>query len=68
MTLGPKAKAQIKNILELRKLLWVLLNFDCVSVYNYLSCLLYNENSDNTFRKEIHNKLDRVIGISNNIA
>ena len=40
LTLGLKTKAYIKNLMELRKLLWVLINFDCVTFYNYLTVLI----------------------------
>ena len=54
-------------MLEIRKLLWVLLNFDCVTFYNFLSCLLYNDNSDNYFWKDVYNKIDKVLKISHEL-
>ena len=58
LTLGPKTKALLKNLMELRQLLYVLHSFDCVTFYSFLTSLLYNENSDNYFRKDIFNRLN----------
>lgn len=68
LSMGLKAKALIKNVLELRKLQWMVCNFDSVTFYNYLTSLLYNEMSDNNFRRELYNKIDRVLKIGNDIA
>jgi hypothetical protein len=64
LTLGPKTKALLKNLMELRQLLYVLHSFDCVTFYSFLTSLLYNENSDNYFRKDIFNRLDRTLNIT----
>lgn len=39
VNLGYKTKALIKNVNDVRRLIWLLLNLDCITFFNYLTDL-----------------------------
>ncbi len=64
VSLSAKSLSILKNVLELSKLEHVLLAYDAVTFYSYVTCLVYNEHSDNYFRRDVFNKLDRLLDIT----
>ena len=44
--LGPKAKTLLRNLNDIKRLIWLLFNQDCVSFYAYLTDLRFNSIDD----------------------
>ncbi|MCL0138127.1 hypothetical protein M2T37_28000, partial [Klebsiella pneumoniae] len=40
---GLKAKSLIKNIGDIKRMMWILLNQDCITIYNYINDLRTND-------------------------
>ena len=44
--MGAKSKALVRNVTEIKKMVWYLLNQDCVTFFSYLTLLRTNETLD----------------------
>lgn len=67
--LGYKAKALLRNIAEIKRMMWLLLNQDCVAFYIYLNDLRTNDlnESFSIFKycdEETSNNIERLHKLS----